>query len=106
MDSQLSDDGLARFGTTFEQLSDLLTVQNPLLLGLLIGLQTIRVFCQSLDKHSEKWTRFAWSEHYRKNDLGVIRCNRRMHRYSNSKLREKMRRCLAGPRQRIHERFT
>jgi hypothetical protein len=40
------------------------------------------------------------------NDLGSILCNRRMHWYSNGKLREKMRRCLAGPRERIHERFT
>src|SRR5260370_16691065 len=105
MDSQLSDDGLPRFGTTLEQLSDLLTVQNPLLVGLLIGLQTIRVFCPSLDKHSEKWTRFAWSEHYRKNDLGVIRCNRRMHRNSNTTLPQKIRPSLPGPRKPTHYRF-
>jgi hypothetical protein len=51
----------------------LLTVQTPLQVGLLNGLHTIiRVRCPSLDKHSEKWTRFEASEHNRKNDLGLL----------------------------------
>src|SRR6266481_3224342 len=33
-----------------------LTVQTPLLVGLLIGLQTIRIRCPRLYGHSEKWT--------------------------------------------------
>src|SRR6266481_113513 len=36
-----------------------------------------RFRCPSFDKHSEKWTRFESSEHYRKNDLGLLFCNRR-----------------------------
>jgi hypothetical protein len=42
-----------------------LLIMRGRIVGLLIGLQTIRVFCPSLDKQSEKWTRFEWSEHYR-----------------------------------------
>ena len=50
----------------------LLTVQTPLLVGLLIGLQVIRIRCPSLDKRSETWTRFEFSEHNRKNDPGLL----------------------------------
>src|SRR6266480_6185207 len=50
----------------------LLTVQTPLLAGLLIGLQIIRIRCPSLDKYSEKWTRLEFNEHNRKNDPGLL----------------------------------
>src|SRR6266403_2052222 len=67
----------------------LLTVQTPLLVGLLNGLQTlIRVRCPSLDK--ERWTRFESSENYRKSDLGLLFRHRRMRPHSDNKLREKV----------------
>jgi hypothetical protein len=50
----------------------------------------IRVFCPSLDKHSEKCTRFELSEH----DLGLPFLDRRICPYSDNKLREKMMRPL------------
>jgi hypothetical protein len=51
----------------------LLTVQIPLQVGLLIGLEIrIRIPCPSLGKHSDKWTRFESNKHYRKSDLGSL----------------------------------
>ena len=41
----------------------LFTVQNPLLVGLPIGLQKVNVVCASLDKPSGKRIRFESSKH-------------------------------------------
>jgi len=40
------------------------TVQNPLLVGLPIGLQKVNVLCASLDKASEKCIRFESRKHF------------------------------------------
>jgi len=48
----------------------LFTVRNPLLVGLPIGLQKVNVLCASLDKPSEKCSRFEQAL-YRKNSLGL-----------------------------------
>ena len=48
----------------------LFTVQNPLLVGLPIGLQKVNVLRPSLDKPSEKCIRFE-QPLYRKNSLGL-----------------------------------
>src|SRR5277367_6102641 len=48
----------------------LFTVQNPLLVGLPIGLQEVNVLCATLDKPSEKCFRVEQAL-YRKNSLGL-----------------------------------
>ncbi len=74
----------------------LLTVQTPLLVGLLIGLQLIRIRCPSLDKDSEKWTRFEFSEHNPKNDLGLLSAIALWGPYSDNKAARTLER-VSGP---------
>ncbi len=81
-------------------------MQNPLLVGLLIGLQTIRYFVQIWTDTPKNGLDSSGANTTRKNDLGLILSNRRMHRYSNSKLREKMRRCLAGLRENVSKNHS
>ena len=68
--------------------------------SLLLGLQAISVLLSKFGQCSENG--LDSSEHYWRNDLGLLFCNRRMRPYSDNKLREKIILSFAKTRQRLN----